>query len=142
MDLELNNPTPEQAVTALGPDYIEINGVQHTQTMILRPGATVSYLNVHNFEQLQAEHFQQVLDSWAEVRQDRQLEVVLFGSGKRLRFPLPKWTAPLTHAGIGLETMDNGAACRTYNVLLAEDRAVAALILIEPHEAKPILNHC
>jgi uncharacterized protein len=58
-------------------------------------------------------------------------EVVIFGSGARLRFPAPAWLRGLIQRRIGVETMDTAAACRTYNVLAAEGRSVAAALLIE-----------
>lgn len=60
-----------------------------------------------------------------------QPEVVVFGSGARLRFPHPRLTAQLTAQRVGVETMDFQAACRTYNILMAEGRKVAAALLIE-----------
>jgi uncharacterized protein len=57
--------------------------------------------------------------------------VVIFGSGGRIRFPQPALIAPLIARNIGLETMDLQAACRTYNVLMAEGRKVVAALLIE-----------
>ena len=57
---------------------------------------------------------------------------MLFGSGERQRFPSPELLKPLIAQGIGLETMDTKAACRTYNILVAEGRQVACGILIEP----------
>lgn len=59
-----------------------------------------------------------------------QPQIVIFGSGTRLHFPHPKLTAALHEQGIGLEVMDTGAACRTYNVLLAEGRNVIAAMLM------------
>ena len=56
-------------------------------------------------------------------------EIVLLGTGARLRFPHPRLTAALTRARIGLEVMDVQAACRTYNILMAEERKVAAALL-------------
>ena len=58
-------------------------------------------------------------------------ELVLFGSGTRLRFPHPSLVRPLIERRIGVETMDSAAACRTYNVLLGEGRAVIAALLFE-----------
>jgi uncharacterized protein len=55
---------------------------------------------------------------------------VLLGTGARLRFPPAALTAPLARAGIGLEVMDVQAACRTYNILAAEDRVVVAALLL------------
>ena len=54
---------------------------------------------------------------------------MLLGTGARQRFPHPRLTAPLAQAGIGLEVMDLQAACRTYNILVAEERKVAAALL-------------
>ena len=59
-------------------------------------------------------------------------EVVIFGSGLRLRFPSPALMRSLYAQRIGVETMDTAAACRTYNVLVAEGRNVLAALLIEP----------
>jgi uncharacterized protein len=60
-----------------------------------------------------------------------QPELVIFGSGRRLRFPRPPWLRSLIEARIGFETMDTAAACRTYNVLASEGRDVLAALLIE-----------
>ena len=60
-----------------------------------------------------------------------QPQLVIFGSGARLRFPPPRLLAGLMAARIGVETMDTAAACRTYNVLLAEGRAVVAALLFD-----------
>ena len=58
-------------------------------------------------------------------------EIVLLGTGARQRFPHPRLTRALAQAGIGLEVMDLQAACRTYNILVAEERKVAAALLFE-----------
>ena len=68
------------------------------------------------FEQLLAEHFEQALAL--------QPELVIFGSGPRLRFVAPALLRCLIERRIGVETMDTAAACRTYNVLASEGRAV------------------
>jgi uncharacterized protein len=57
-------------------------------------------------------------------------EIVLLGTGARLRFPRPELTRALVEARIGLEVMDVQAACRTYNILAAESRKVAAAVLL------------
>jgi uncharacterized protein len=63
-----------------------------------------------------------------------QPEVVLLGTGARQRFPEARILAVAAHAGIGIEVMDTAAACRTYNVLLAEERRVAAALILESAE--------
>ncbi len=57
-------------------------------------------------------------------------ELVILGSGRRQEMPAPDVLAPLLEAGIGVEVMDNGAACRTYSVLAAEGRRVALAVLL------------
>jgi len=76
------------------------------------------------FEDLRDEHFDQL----ATYRP----ELVLFGSGMRLRFPPPAFLRSLMAQRIGVETMDTLAACRTYNILAGEGRHVMAALLIEP----------
>jgi len=71
---------------------------------------------------LQLSDFQQLIDC--------QPDVIILGSGKRLKFPDNKLRRAFAELNIGLEVMDTGAACRTYNVLLSEDRNVAAAILL------------
>ena len=76
------------------------------------------------FEELSAEHFEQL----AKLKP----ELVIFGSGTRLRFPPPAFLSTLMAARIGVETMDTLAACRTYNILAGEGRHVITALLIEP----------
>ncbi len=56
-------------------------------------------------------------------------EIVLIGTGQQQRFPEPAALRPLVEAGIGFEIMSTPAACRTYNILVAEDRIVAAALI-------------
>ena len=76
-----------------------------------------------SFEDLGPEHF----DTLAALG----VEVVIFGSGSRIRFPQPAWLASLAQARIGIETMDTPAACRTYNILAQEGRDVAVALLLD-----------
>ncbi|MEO5660983.1 MAG: Mth938-like domain-containing protein [Polaromonas sp.] len=83
--------------------------------------------NCTSFEQLDAGHF--------ELLATLKPELVIFGSGKRLKFPPPVFLRSLIAQRIGLETMDTLAACRTYNILAGEGRHVIAALLIEPDGA-------
>ncbi len=58
-----------------------------------------------------------------------ELDVVLFGTGKSMKILPPALRAELKAMGLAVESMDTGAACRTYNVLMAEGRRVAAALL-------------
>lgn len=57
-----------------------------------------------------------------------QTDVILLGTGSRMQFLLPYLRTSLREKGIKIEAMDTGAACRTYNVLMAEGRRVAAAL--------------
>jgi uncharacterized protein len=60
------------------------------------------------------------------------LDILLLGTGRKIHFPHPSIIAAFRRKGIGLEVMDTPAACRTYNILLSEERKVGAAIVIEP----------
>ncbi len=59
-------------------------------------------------------------------------ELVIFGSGARLKFVAPGLMQSLFARRIGVETMDTAAACRTFNVLVAEGRSAVAALLLSP----------
>ncbi len=58
------------------------------------------------------------------------VEVLIIGTGKQQIFPAPELFATLASRGIGIEVMSTAAACRTYNILLSEERPVAAALLV------------
>jgi uncharacterized protein len=110
-------------VTGYGTDYVDVNLQRHAHSIIVLPEAPVVEWAVSAFDALTPEHFAALLPA--------KPELVIFGSGARIRFPHPRLTAALAAARIGVETMDFMAACRTYNILVAEGRRVAAALLIE-----------
>ncbi len=112
-------------INAYGPGWIEVNGEKFTHSLMVSslPGASPDTWPVTRFEDLKAQDFDLLTHSGAEL--------VIFGSGQRLRFPQPAWLVSLMDRGVGLETMDTAAACRTYNILASEGRKVVALLLLE-----------
>jgi uncharacterized protein len=62
--------------------------------------------------------------------EELQPEIIVLGTGLRLRFPGPGFTAGFLSRGVGVEIMDTNAACRTYNILLSEGRRVVAALLM------------
>lgn len=58
-------------------------------------------------------------------------EVIILGTGDEQSFPEPKWFAFCARQGIGLEVMDNAAACRTYNVITTEEREVILALIMQ-----------
>ena len=118
-----DSSTVLNTVTAYGDGYIEINKVRYEHSVLVMPEGAVVPWDVARFEDLTPEHFAHLLELGAEV--------VIFGTGNKLRFPHPRLTAPLTSKRIGVEAMDIQAAGRTYNILMLEGRKVAAALLIE-----------
>ncbi|KAA0084096.1 Mth938-like domain-containing protein [Trinickia soli] len=123
MKLHQDSSGALNTVTGYGADYVEVNLVRHESSIVLLPDVPVSDWPVSSFDVLGPEHFELLLSQAPEL--------VVFGSGARLRFPHPRLTAALSARRIGVETMDFMAACRTYNILMAEGRRVAAALLIE-----------
>jgi uncharacterized protein len=103
------------------PGRIWVGNTAHTGSLVVPWVGSVLPWAAPQFEALSEEHFEQI----ARL----QPEVVLFGSGVRLRFPPAAWLRPLIERRIGIETMDTAAACRTYNVLASEQRSVVAALL-------------
>jgi uncharacterized protein len=121
----LQEPTGTfNTVTGYGAHYVDVNLNRHTTSLVIAPDAPVVPWPVASFDALTPDHFAQLLAF--------NPEVVIFGSGACLRFPHPRLSAALAAQRIGVETMSVQAACRTYNILMAEGRRVVAALLIEP----------
>lgn len=124
MKLQPDRIDSSNVIGARGPDGLTINGQMHQTSVVVPWKGQVSTWNCSRVEDVRAEHFERV----AELAP----EVVLFGSGSRLRFAKPEALRPLIERGIGVETMDTAAACRTYNILVSEGRSVVAALVVEP----------
>jgi len=116
-----------QSILGYGPGWVGLgnNGVAEKveRSVVLGSGGERFDWNCSHFDDLTAEHFALLAAA--------QPELVIFGSGTRLRFPPPAFLRTLMDQRIGLETMDTLAACRTYNILAGEGRRVLAALIIE-----------
>lgn len=121
MKLHLASTPGQNRVTGYGAGYVVVNGVRHDTALVVT-AEQVSPWNVEGFESLTAEHLQSLLAL--------DPEIVLLGTGPAQRFPRPDQVRALNLAQVGLEVMDSPAACRTYNILMAEGRKVVAAILL------------
>ncbi len=121
--MKLHTPTTGtlNTVTAYGDGFVEINKRSYPHPVLVFPETETRPWAVDGFESLTAEAFDAVIAA--------QPAVLIIGTGARQRFLHPRLLAGLHAARIGVETMDTGAACRTYNVLMAEGRQVAAALL-------------
>ncbi|MES3024424.1 MAG: Mth938-like domain-containing protein [Pseudomonadota bacterium] len=119
-----------QTVTGYDDSGVEINAVRFAYSLTLMPEQPPRPWHVARFEDLNAEHFAAIE---AELP-----DVVILGTGERQRFAHPRLVAGLAARRIGVECMDNKAACRTYNILMGEGRKVTLALIIEsPPAAEP-----
>ena len=122
MKLHASGPSGVNTITGYGDGYVTVNSERRTSSVVVLPDRVEPWAP-KSFDALSAEDF--------TFLKELNAEIVLLGTGARQRFPHPRYTAELTKAGIGLEVMDLQAACRTYNILVAEERKVAAALLFE-----------
>ncbi len=122
MKIQAERPQGQNVVTAYGPGFVTINAQTHHDSLIIGhdrvllhwPVKSVSELNVTDLSGL-----------------EKNCDVILLGTGLRQVFPPRAILTSLMRDRIGIEVMDTAAACRTYNILLAEGRAVIAALIIE-----------
>eukprot|EP01036_Dinobryon_divergens_P048003 gene48003-biopygen38951 len=115
-----------QSVTGYGDGWIAVNGQRHSNSLVLTPKGQLQPWPCSRFDLLEASHFDMLVELQAEPP-----ELIVFGSGSRLRFAPPALLRGLMARRIGVETMDTAAACRTYNILAGEGRRVVAALLLE-----------
>ena len=120
MKLHASVPGSANVINAYGEGYVMVNGARHDSSVIVMAGEVRPW-QASSFATLTPEDF--------DVLRNLGLEIVVLGTGPKQRFPHPRLTAALARAGIGVEVMDVQAACRTYNILVAEERKVAAALL-------------
>ena len=107
-----------QPVDSYGPGGFRIDGAWHGGSLVLSPGG------LHGFEApIDAEALGPL------IAQADDIDVVLIGQGAEIAPLAAPLRIALEQAGIGVEIMSTTSACRTYNVLLAEDRQVAAVLV-------------
>ena len=111
-------------INAYAEDWIAVSGEKKHHSLVVSSQGRCSDWGCRSFAELSAAHFASLADDAPEV--------VIFGSGAKLRFVSPALLRGLIERGIGVETMDTAAACRTYNILAQEGRRVVAALLLEP----------
>jgi len=109
-------------ITAYGAGYVSVNGERHERSLIVMADELILDWPPTCFADLLAEHMHALVE--------RNPEVVLIGTGPTQRFPKPEVMRPIIQAKLGFEIMDVQAACRTYNILMDEERRVAAALLL------------
>jgi len=126
MKLQADRMEGQNAIARHSAEGVVVNSAEYRESILVPWRGDVVPWSVREFAQLDEAHFAAVAALAPEL--------VVFGSGARIRFPKPAWLQPLIARRIGIETMDTAAACRTYNVLLSEGRSVVAALLFESRE--------
>jgi len=121
MDVTPLIPADRQVIDSYGAAGFHVSGIAYAGAILVFPEETQLW-SVSEFVEITAE-------SLGSVVARGNIQILLLGCGRRMQPVPPALRAELRRAGITVDAMDTGAACRTYNVLLAEDRRVAAALL-------------
>jgi len=123
MELIENKDGTSNIIKSIHPDRIIINDKTLTETCIVSNNNIIKSLNIGSIDDLLEVHIQHLLSS--------NPELILIGSGINHIFPNINLLGPIAKNNIGFEVMNNHSATRTYNVLVAEHRKVACLLIIK-----------
>ena len=123
--MKLHNTATQQyqTITAYDEHGVEINAIRYEYSLIVMPEVAPVAWPVTSFDALSIEHFAQIDAAGPDV--------VILGTGLKQRFVHPRLTAALTARRVGVECMDSHAACRTYNILMAEGRRAALALIFD-----------
>ena len=122
MKLEAANNQKHNTVTAYGDDYVFVNNNRHTSNIVVMPHRIITDWTSNIFDTLTDADMQQLAAL--------EVEIILLGTGTKMRFPRPELMRSMAVAQKGLEVMDLHAACRAYNLLASEGRKVASALLL------------
>lgn len=122
MKLQADRAEGVNIINAHTADSVSVNGEVYKTSILVPPTGDMIPWGPVSLADLTEAHFEQIAQAGPEL--------VVFGSGKTLRFAPPALLRPLMAARIGVETMDTAAACRTYNILVGEGRRVMAALLL------------
>lgn len=121
MKFHLTQAAGKNLITGYGEGWVQINQDRHTSTFLMTPEQVLAWVPAEP-DKLVAEDFRPVISLAPEV--------LLLGTGPRLKFPPVASLKLLIEVGIGYEIMDTPAACRTYNILMSEGRSVALCVML------------
>lgn len=122
MKIHLDSSAGAHRITGYGAGYVSVDDKRIERSFILTPEALISDWEPQSMAELD----QAALEAIVRLRPG----MILLGTGVEQRFPPSALLAPLLAQGIGIEAMTTAAACRTYNILVAEGRQVAAGLFV------------
>jgi uncharacterized protein len=115
--------TGANVIEAYGDGHVRINGRDYARSIAVSAGHVALDWGPEDVDSLSVAHLEAVLGEATQV--------LILGTGSRQRFPSPEVHFALLERGIGVEVMDTGAACRTYNILVSEGRDVVAALMLD-----------
>ena len=121
MDLTLEHPGEHTYVRSVSEDGIRIAEETHTTPVILTADRVIT--------DWPADGANEISDSVLDAALELQPEVLLIGTGRKQVFLAPELAMKIYRVGIGFEVMTTDAACRTFNILVSEQRKVVAALL-------------
>ena len=109
-------------ITAYDENCVSVNGKSFTQSLVVTSTRLNENWNIADIKLLSSSHIEEILSF--------RPELVIIGTGNRLVFPEIEIYSGIIKHGIGVDFMDTGAACRTYNILMSEGRDVVAGLIL------------
>jgi uncharacterized protein len=122
LDITPSIPSGLKIIQSYGGFRFKVSNVIYDTPVVVFPGQIIPWV-ISSIDELDSSSFSCI------GLADRAIEILLIGCGTRMAFIHPTLRLDLKNIGIAIESMDTGAACRTYNVLVAEDRRVAAALI-------------
>lgn len=122
MKIQLDSASQGNRILAYGPGFFQVNEERLERSIMLSSGFLNRDWAPQSFEELRVRHFEPLLT--------KAPELLIVGTGNRQHFLPDELSRTFLSRAIGLEVMDTAAACRTFNVLAAEDREVAAALIV------------
>lgn len=123
MQFTLETTSQVNLVRAYSSSELRIGEARVRTSCIVTADKLIMDWEPRSFEALRTEHLMRLLAL--------EPQIVLLGTGSQQRFAPPSMRAMLAERGVGLEVMDLGAACRTFNILVQEERRVAAALFLQ-----------
>lgn len=124
MDVTPLIPQGQQIIQSYATGLFKVSGISYEGAIMVTPQDTQSWQGApDNLNDVSLDHFQSLF------LQAKDIDVLLLGTGEKMQFVPPSLRQSLSAKGLPIDVMDTGAACRTYNVLMAEGRRVVALLL-------------
>jgi len=122
MKMHLDSAAGAHRITGYGSGYVSVDENPLTRSFILTPGTLITDWHPQSVPELD--------DAAMQALMALGPSIVLLGTGAEQRFPPNALLAPVLRDGVGIEVMATAPACRTYNILVAEGRTVAAGMFI------------